>query len=212
MTVKSFFLDETEVTNAEYAEFVRATNHAPPPAAPKTERLWRDWQGPQPPAGQEQWPVRNVSVADAEAFAQWQSQRRQTVCRLPTEEEWEYAARGNEAANLYPWGQNWIEGAANVNRYKDAGDTWQPLPVRSFPQDRSAAGVFDLVGNVHEWTATKASYYTGNKKAISPAESKVNVFRGGAYSVAQEINATSRQWSPALQYPTIGFRLVCQIP
>ena len=213
VSVKSFYLDETEVTNGEYARFLQATTGHTAPAKPppaRGELLWRDWTGNQPPAGQEQWPVRNISLAEAQAFAAWRTQRDGLACRLPTEEEWEFAARGGPTGNLYPWGRSWIDGHANMKKY-DAANPNQPAAVRSFPNDRAAAGVFDLVGNVHEWTNSKASYYEGNAKRTTPAEQNLPVIRGGAYSVAQDLNAASRQWTPQTKDPAIGFRLACEL-
>jgi formylglycine-generating enzyme required for sulfatase activity len=213
VTLTPFFLDETEVTNAEYAKFVQATGY-PAPANPpaKDEPLWRAWSGPQPPAGQEQWPVRNVTVADAEAFARWRSQRDGFVCRLPTEEEWEFAARDGKPENLYPWGNKFSEGQANMKKFDPANPKNQPEAVRSFAADRTAAGVFDLAGNVYEWTSSKAKYYEGNGKTLPPAEQNLPVIRGGAYSVTQELNAASRQWAAQItKHPTVGFRLACEV-
>jgi len=76
-------MDQHRMTNAEYAEFVARTNYEAPP----------DWINRKPLAGQEQWPVVNVSAKDAEAFAAWRSKRDGVAYRLPTEDEWEFAAR-----------------------------------------------------------------------------------------------------------------------
>ncbi|HEX9545276.1 MAG TPA: SUMF1/EgtB/PvdO family nonheme iron enzyme, partial [Pyrinomonadaceae bacterium] len=83
VTVSKFYMDRTEVTNAEYAEFVRDMSYEVP----------SHWVRGQPLLGQEQWPVVNVSPKDAEAFAAWRSKRDGVTYRLPTEEEWEFAAR-----------------------------------------------------------------------------------------------------------------------
>src|ERR1043166_7292328 len=102
VSVQQFLMDRTEVTNTEYAEFVRETNHAAP----------SHWIGNKPPFGQEQWPVVNVSFDDATAFAGWRSNRDGVTYRLPSESEWEYAARNGERNDLYPWGAEWQEKAA----------------------------------------------------------------------------------------------------
>src|SRR5207237_519184 len=86
-----------EVTNLEYAQFVKQTGHAPPP----------QWGGNRPPAGDEPLPVSNVTYDDAVAFAEWRSQRDGVKYRLPTEEEWEFAARNGDQANLYPRRRLW---------------------------------------------------------------------------------------------------------
>src|SRR6266850_2770742 len=114
--VQAFLMDKTEVTNAEYADFVRDTNHAPP----------GHWAGSKPPLGQELWPVVNVSIEDTSAFAGWRSKRDSVAYRLPSEEEWEYAARNGEQADLYPWGREWK--AANAVLKEGT-----PAPVGSHP-------------------------------------------------------------------------------
>ena len=97
----------------------------------------------------------NVSFDDATAFAAWRSKRDGVSYRLPTEEEWEYAARNGEKGDLYPWGPEWKDKAAVL---KDA------TPCRSWFSSRGKNrwGVVDLIGNVWEWTSSKASVYPGN--------------------------------------------------
>jgi formylglycine-generating enzyme required for sulfatase activity len=197
VTVKDFYMDRTEVTNAEYAEFVRETKYHPPGG----------WSGDAPPAGQEQRPIRDVSFADAQAFAAWRSKRDNTAYRLPTEEEWEYAARNGDQATLYPWGNEWAEDRANVG-------TDAIKPVGSYPQGASRWGVLDLIGNVWEWTSSKPSNYPGNNSLkIDPNERDWLTVRGGSYVDIGRgelaITATRRRWIPPLtRNPRLGFRLV----
>jgi len=214
--VDSFYLDKTEVTNAEYGEFVRATGHRVPrneetgdKEAPATggESYWKPWKDRNPPAGRELWPVRNVSVKDAEEFAKWRS-KDGLKCRLPQEKEWEYAARSADSSNFYPWGTRWINGYANL-------DSALPKSVGSYAKGASSAGVLDLIGNVWEWTSSKASYY--NNSTVPDDERDHFVIRGGAYGNsargADAISAASRNWLPAdSKDPTVGFRLVCDKP
>ncbi len=194
VAVKPFDMDKTEVTNADYAEFVRQTKHAAPDK----------WLNGAPPAGQERWPVTYVSFDDAQAFATWRSQRDGVSYRLPTEEEWEFAARGGEQNLLYPWGRQWRDGAANVGA---SG----PQPVGSYPQGASRDGVLDLLGNVWEWTASKNSIYPGNKAAQLEDHDTI-IIRGGGYSSKSgegAITATTRTAIPAsTKRETLGFRLV----
>jgi serine/threonine-protein kinase len=195
--IQSFLMDKTEVTNAEYADFVRETNHAPP----------GHWAGPKPPFGQELWPVVNVSVDDVNAFAGWRSKRDGVGYRLPTEEEWEYAARNGEKSDLYPWGKNWQDKLAVL---KEA----TPSPVGSRPAGKNRWGVVDLIGNVWEWTSSKVSAYPGNPVKIPASTQEWVTIRGGCYVSDPEnkdnpVSSCMRQFvPPTTKTPLLGFRLV----
>jgi len=195
--VQTFQMDRTEVTNTEYAEFVRATKHAPP----------AHWAGDKPPFGQERWPVVNISFDDANAFAAWRSKRDGVTYRLPTENEWEYAARNGEQADLYPWGQNWKLNAAVL---KEA----TPAMVDSRPEGRNKWGVADLVGNVWEWTSSKTSVYPGNAGIIPAGIQDWVTIRGGCYvsdpnKSDAPVTACMRDFVPPSTKTTLlGFRLV----
>jgi len=197
VTVQTFWMDRSEVTNEEYAEFVREGNYETP----------SHWLRGQPLPLQEKWPVVNVSPRDAEVFAAWRSRRDGVIYRLPTEEEWEYAARSGGTYRLFPWGDRWEEGRAVVKQ-ADA------KPVGSVPEGANRWGVVDLIGNVWEWTSSKASLYEGNQKQISAPYQEWVVARGGSYSSDPKnpefpISATYRDWYiPTLRSPNYGFRLV----
>jgi len=196
VAVEGFFLDNTEVTNAEYTEFVRDTKYQAP----------SHWSGREPVSGQEQWPVVNVSSDDARAFASWRSKRDGVTYRLPTEEEWEYAARNGDKEDLYPWGNAWMEGLAVVNAAT-------PAPVGSYPAGKNRWGVLDLIGNVWEWTSSKASLYDKAGK-LPGVTTEWLVARGGGYSSNPNnrqipVSSTYRDWfEPTLRHPSFGFRLV----
>jgi serine/threonine-protein kinase len=196
VTVPTFYMDNTEVTNAEYAEFVGETRYPPP----------SHWPGGKIIAGQEMWPVNNVSIDDARAFAAWRSKRDGVAYRLPTEEEWEYAARNGDQANLYPWGNSWANDSAAV---KLVSPQW----VGSFPAGKNRWGVMDLIGNVWEWTSSKGSVYPGSSLSLPDQDKNTFVMRGGSYlsepSGDRAITATFRDWVAAsTRHPTLGFRLV----
>ena len=195
VTVGPFAMDKTEVTNAEYADFVSDTNYSPPSY----------WANGQPLSGQEQWPVTSVSVADVTAFADWRSKRDGVTYRLPTEDEWEFAARGGNQNYLYPWGNSWSADRAVV-------DDASPKPVGSYTEGKNRWGVLDLVGNVWEWTSSKASYYPGNTTAVLAEHKDSIVYRGGSYATkTSETQATGtlRNWQkPSTKHPSLGFRLV----
>jgi formylglycine-generating enzyme required for sulfatase activity len=196
VTVQKFYMDRNEVTNAEYTEFVRDTNYEAP----------SHWVKGKPLPGQEKWPVINVSASDAEAFAGWRSKRDGVTYRLPTEEEWEFAARNGGEHKSFPWGNTWQERRAVV---KEAN----PRPVGSYPEGQNRWGVVDLIGNVWEWTSSKASVYTGAAQ-IPTANKEWLVVRGGSYASDPAdrqipVSATYRDWfEPTLRHPNFGFRLV----
>ncbi len=196
VTVSKFFMDRTEVTNAEYAEFVVAMNYEAP----------SHWVKGKPLPGQEQWPVVNVSPKDAETFAAWRSKRDGVTYRLPTEEEWEFAARNGGAVKLYPWGDRWEADRAVVREAT-------PRAVGTYPEGKNRWGVVDLVGNVWEWTSSKASVYL-NKVEIPEGNRDWVVARGGSYASDPDdreapISATYRDWyAPTFRHANHGFRLV----
>lgn len=200
VTVQPFEMSKTEVTNSEYAEFIAATKHPAP--------SYFDNNG-KPPAGQELWPVCNVNVADAEAFAKWRSQKEGKNYRLPTEEEWEYAARNGDQNTLYPWGNTWQDSYAATKEAKIIS----LQPVGTYPNGQNRWGVMDLIGNVWEWTSSKASVYAGNPAEVAPQYANYRVLRGGSFQAEhtgkQPISSTYRDWlDPTLKDLRIGFRLV----
>lgn len=197
VTVREFQMDRTEVANTEYVEFVRETNHAAP----------SHWAGSKPSFGQELWPVVNVSYEDATAFAAWRSKRDGVNYRLPTEEEWEYAARNGERGDLYPWGADWKDNAAVL---KEA----TPAPVNSRPGGKNKWGVADLIGNVWEWTSSKVSVYPGNPVVVPSSTQDWITIRGGCYvsdpaKSDAPVSACMREFVPPSTKTTLlGFRLV----
>lgn len=208
VTVPSFYLDKYEVTNAEYAEFIKDTGRQAPvidPADPAAKgSYWVPWSGNNPPSGCEHWPVANVSPKDVEAFAAWLSKRDGVVYRLPTEEEWEFAARNGSKNSLFPWGSSWEEGRANINEKKS------PVDVGSFPQGATQDGVQDMLGNVWEWTSSKPRFF--NNRPVWSSLQNARVLRGGSFFEKMNsdfYNATDRYWfgDENSKFPTIGFRL-----
>jgi len=196
--VSSFFMDRTEVTNAEYEQFVQGTNR----------RSWpEDWKGPKAPYGRDRYPVAYVSLEDATDFASWRSKRDGVQYRLPTEEEWEYAARNGDKNDLYPWGKTWKENNA-VLFQTDAE------PVGSRPEGKNRWGVQDLIGNVWEWTSSKLVAYPGSDGEIPPAFRGRIIFRGGSYTSnpADKVNPVSScvrsAGMPNFKTGVLGFRLV----
>jgi formylglycine-generating enzyme required for sulfatase activity len=126
---------------------------------------------------------------------------------LPTEEEWEYAARNGAQADLYPWGPNWQENAAVL---KEAS----PAAVGSRPEGRNRWGVVDLIGNVWEWTSTKPYAYPGNNSVLMSDVQDYIAVRGGCYvsdprDSAHPVTACMRTFlKRPTKMPLVGFRLV----
>src|SRR5438552_3728650 len=202
VTVAGFAMDKTEVTNAEYAQFIREANHAPP----------EQWGSIKAPVGEELLPVSNISYDDAVAFAAWRSKRDGVTYRLPTEEEWEYAARNGDKNNLYPWGNTWQSGRAAT---AESG-VGASQPVGTYAQGMNAWGGLDLVGNVWEWTSSKASLYARTGDDRLAQQKDWIVIRGGGYASSAKgafppgpVSSTIRNWEPPnYKNPYLGFRLV----
>ena len=138
--VGRFAIDLTPVTNVEFARFLKASGYRPS----RVEHFLKHWPNGALPPGREDHPVVYVSLEDARAYAAWAGKR------LPTEEEWQYAAGGPEQ-RLYPWGHALRPGACND------GQTGGTTPVKAFPDGRSPFGCYDLCGNVWHWTESERS-------------------------------------------------------
>jgi serine/threonine-protein kinase len=189
VAVKAFFLDQTEVTCREYEKFVRATNRRPP----------LSWSNGGCAATTEDYPITNVDWNDANAFAQWAGKR------LPTEEEWEFAARGSDG-RLYPWGNEWRPNAAN------AGDSsaGRFTRVGSYPEGKSPSGAMDMIGNAWEWTSSSLRLYPGSNLTRLPSGDR-KIFRGGSWvkDSPPDWTVTYRGFalpSGGKDYSKVGFR------
>lgn len=195
--VEDFAVAETEVTNEQYAEFVKATNHRAPSG----------WKNNEFPEGAADFPVSGVSFADAEAFCKWLETKINLPVRLPSEAEWELAARGREN-NKYPWGNEWdAKGAAS----SETGG--KVSAVKSFPLNRSPFGAFDMAGNVWEWTQDKVSETDVTDEQVRAALKSGKILRvvkgGSATEKAAQISARSRFEIPEqTKVATVGFRYV----
>ena len=190
ITVKDFYIDTYEVTNEQYQQFVKQTGHKAP----------SDWTGTDFPSGEAHYPVRNVSWIDATEYAKWAGRR------LPTEAEWEFAARGPEG-RIYPWGNDWSPKLSNSKEDDRSG----PLTVGSYPGGASPFGVMDMAGNVCEWVNDDFTPYPSSAQTPDPGN---KCYRGGAYSAPKErLKTTYRWWDhPTATYPYIGFRCAQDVP
>jgi formylglycine-generating enzyme required for sulfatase activity len=192
VTVQSFYIDKFEVTCEEYQQFVDKEKHPAPPG----------WRNGKYPEGSAKLPVTGVSWFDADAYAKWAGKR------LPTEKEWEFAARGADG-RLYPWGGEWGSDRANA----EGTGPGRPTEVGSYPAGASPFGALDMAGNVWEWTGDSIHSYKGGnipEDSLSPsARDGLKVIRGGCYlSDAKSASATYRRGWPAkgADYTQTGFR------
>ena len=184
--VSAFYLDTCEVTNREYAYFVRSTGAKPP----------KHWKGNSPAPEIENLPVVNVSYNDAARFASWAGMQ------LPSEAQWMRAAFQN-GVQKFPWGDSYRPGAANT-----WSEGWgEPVRGGSYPQDVSPAGVYDLVGNVAEWVCEPIG-------VIPDRDGDLAVHRGGSFYVNDtDPSLYNRDWLyPISGAAYIGFRCVMPVP
>jgi toxoflavin biosynthesis protein ToxD len=201
---RKFYITQTPITNFQYAAFINDTHRESPDVDVvdwnaygvnhtfESTRKYA-WTLDGYPIGREDHPVVLVSYEDARAYAQWLSIKTKRYWRLPTEVEWELAARGLDG-RAYPWGENFNEAKANTS---DVGphDT---MPVGSFPEGASPFGVLDMAGQVYEWTAT-------------PGEQGRMVVKGGSWDDrgCGVCRSAARHHRHAdIKHTIIGFRLV----
>ncbi|HEX9867212.1 MAG TPA: SUMF1/EgtB/PvdO family nonheme iron enzyme [Candidatus Tectomicrobia bacterium] len=200
LNLPAFSIDKYEVTNKRYKRFIDATGYKVPwsqePAV--AAYIW-DWQKRMYPEGKGDDPVVLVSWEDARAFCAWAGKR------LPTEAEWEKAARGAKG-KPHPWGNDWANGKANTSE----SGLKQTAPAGSFKEDVSEYGVNDLAGNVSEWVEEWFAPYPGNPMTSYEERNKYRVLRGGSWDYAHSIgNGYHRQYAlPQSQMTAIGFRCV----
>ena len=193
VNLPAFYIDRTEVTVAQYARFVKETGVKPPP----------DWVGGVPPAGRDDMPITNVSWFDAMRYAVWAGKR------LPTEAEWEKAARGTDGRR-FPWGNIDDERLRNLGTDKIAS-TSRGLEERL--KGVSRYGCLDMAGNVWEWTADWYNGYPGTSFNSVHFGRQYKVIRGGGaiyfYGTANKGTCTQRaRMVPYGAYDGLGFRCV----
>ena len=193
-----YAIDVTLVTNAQFAKFLKATGYRPRHA----KNFLKHWKNGAPPQGLEDHPVIYVDMNDARAYARWVGKR------LPTEEEWQYAAQGPEK-RTYPWGDEYKEGLCNN------GKTGGTTSVTAFADGRSPFGCYDMCGNVWEWTESERS----------DGRTRFCIIRGGSFYKAkgsawyadggpQPCNFAAKfilMWPGLDRCATIGFRCVVDV-
>ena len=201
--VDAFLFAATQVTNAEYERFVSATGCEPPP-------FWNDANFSDP-----RQPVAGVSWFDADGYCRWLASQTGRPYRLPTEAEWERAARGDLEQKNFPWGDEppqalpdytmrWLNGPEPVARYAP-----------------NVFGLYDVCENVHEWCS---DWYDPNYYAISPdrnpqgpetasTQGQRKASRGGSWRHHVKVSRCSARSSipPDFKYADYGFRVACDI-
>ena len=189
--LEPLYLDEAEVTNERYAAFLQAT-------ARRAPYHWR--QGAMP-EGKPQLPVVNVTWDDAVAFCAWDGGK-----RLPTEAEWERAARGGAENRMFPWGDH--DPTPKLAHFGAADG-----PREVCGAERNGFGLCDMTGNVWEWTADwyERNYYEAapEQDPRGPATGFYRVVRGGSWFDEPKpfLTVSYRSWArPAERSPTVGFR------
>ncbi len=197
----AYYIDQFEVTTRLYQEFLKRGNRMEP-------EYWPEYWSEEVPARHPMKPVVGVSWDDASAFCQAYGKR------LPTEAEWEKAARGTKAAR-YPWGAETPNlQLANFNRCCDFHEYGVLTAVGSFEAGRSPYGLYDMAGNVWEWVADwlDERYYlrSPERNPSGPATGDQKVIRGGSWGSPAEALRTSTRFG---YYPEngddyIGFRCV----
>ncbi|MER7013627.1 SUMF1/EgtB/PvdO family nonheme iron enzyme [Saccharopolyspora sp. NPDC000359] len=224
VVLPDYRIDRFPVTVAQFREFVRDTGYRTDAerngyGLVYTERYWAELEGAcwSAPAGpgvdpdeRDDHPVVHISWPDAAAYASWAGKR------LPTEVEWEFAARGR-TGRLWPWGDTWDRTRANTAEFH-AGELtsleqwkgwWQGLhakggpvpqttPVGAFPRGASPSGCQDLAGNVYEWTSSTASSYGGGQECdptIRSVMGRYRAIRGGSWmNFRYQVRCTERMY------------------
>jgi len=205
VNLDNYYIDKYEVTNADYARHAEAVKARKP----------FHWMAGKVPAGQEDYPVYNVSWDEAAAYCASAGKR------LPTEAEWEKAARGGREKTLYPWGDELVPrpagagggrgGGGAAAKLAQYGGASGPTKVGSYPPN--GFGLFDMVGNVNEWVADfyKRTYYSVTREANprGPESGPYRVIRGASWSETDEriLAVHYRNYTdPGHRSNVIGFR------
>jgi iron(II)-dependent oxidoreductase len=225
LAVKSYYIDKLEVTNSQYCEFLNEKGNQQEDEAPwlqigsKNCLIYQDGKGKfTPKKGYENYPVIMVSWTGARAYSKWAGKR------LPTEVEWEKAARGIKGI-CWPWGNTWNSNKCNnwktsnkelkklmAKIYNNKG----PLPVGSIPEGKSPYGVLDMAGNVSEWCSDWYGLYPGypfGGKDYHEFTHKVT--RGGSWGIEIPGGLTCAYRSLHKSYACdsyTGFRCVMDLP
>ena len=198
--VRSFYIDQYEVTNEQYCDFL---NNGDSQHFSDKQEIEKRGDRFVPKCCKERWPVYAVNWDDAAAYARWAGKQ------LPTEAEWQWAAAGNEG-RTYPWGDDPI----TLSHANFGGQVGHPQPVGSHPEGRTQTGIHDLSGNVAEWCSDwfTEDYYSRapEHSPAGPKQGQRRVRRGGCWAMAAEHQTAAARGSSRPDYrpACIGFRCV----
>ena len=201
LTLSEFYIDQTPVTNAEYKKFLDTDPQRDVPflLLPQAQPANWDRQTRAYPSARAQYPVALVSWKDASAYCRWAGKR------LPTEAEWEKAARGGDG-RLWPWGNDWDATRSNGAEQGLLDAT----PVGKYPAGASPSGALDMSGNVWQWTSTldKEYPYQAADGREDPSAAGMRVTRGGAFLFGAAFTraAVRSRFNPDGISLSIGFR------
>jgi formylglycine-generating enzyme required for sulfatase activity/energy-coupling factor transporter ATP-binding protein EcfA2 len=200
----AYAISRVPITNAQYQLFVQATEYEAP----------QHWTGKRAPRGKEIHPVVNVSWHDALAYCRWLSQATGKPITLPSEAEWEKAARGAEDERGYPWGDDFDASRCNI----DESGFLDTTPIGIFLNGASPYGCLDMAGNVWEWTRSRHAPYPyraddGREPAQPEADDEM-VLRGGSWGSNRDFArcAYRLRLRPSYRYFFTGFRVVLRSP
>jgi len=199
VTLSPFYMDITEVTNEEFEEFVNTTEESPPNNTRPQYNLWKDGAVPEEIRRQ---PVINVSYFQAESYCMSVGKR------LPTEAEWEFAARGSDG-RLYPWGD--MRPSPKIAQFDGEWRDEKTLyEVNFFDDGRTPEGIYNMFGGVKEWVSDwyDPEYYTSSPDTDpqGPDEGEKRVVRGTSWEGLDEPLTTRDALAPNAQLETVGFR------
>jgi formylglycine-generating enzyme required for sulfatase activity len=191
----TFYIDKFEVTNADFAMFVEATDYQTEGEERGDKKTWQTFYT----EGKDNHPVVKVTFSDAQVFCEWMGKR------LPTEEEWEKAARGTDEQD-FPWGNLWDNTRANVKQAGLRGT----VAVGSFSAGASPYGTEDMAGNVWEWTDSPYVAYPDSTYQDPQYSLDARVTRGGGWFDEQkQVRTTARSAAvPWTANDDLGFRCV----
>ncbi|HXE71759.1 MAG TPA: SUMF1/EgtB/PvdO family nonheme iron enzyme, partial [Candidatus Nitrosotenuis sp.] len=213
--LEAFYIGKTEVTNAQFRRFVQATGYRTTAEKEGSACVWSDeggwekqwdvsWRTMASEWGEEA-PVTCVSWDDARAYCRWAG------LRLPTEAEWEKAARGTDGRR-YPWGNRWDASRCQNSAGGPLGSAGRPRPVGSFPPGASPWGALDMAGNVAEWCSSRYQpypYRAGDGRESAGGDPDSRVYRGGSwyYNTPAFFRTADREAEdPGERYSFLGFR------